>query len=175
MPDFKNRFEQRFKNLNIPQSELERMYGREQEYQLQLNWMSEQAFLNQRGAGSAAGAGSGVTPTPTPTSPIPEGNSFLGFFNPGSLSAVYEMRIEPTLYKVVYEFIHTVSISGESDMLEITGIFEFEPLETYKAIKYFSDSPWANDIFSSLSSSTVILYGYSPEGLDVPTLSLIHI
>lgn len=50
MSNFENRFEQRFKNLNIPQSELDRMYKIEQEYQLELNWISEQANLNQRGA-----------------------------------------------------------------------------------------------------------------------------
>ena len=67
----KNRFEKRFENLNLPRNELDRMYKLEQEYQFQLNWMFEQANLNQRGAGSAAGAGSEITPTltlsPTPT------------------------------------------------------------------------------------------------------------
>lgn len=49
--NLRNQFDQRFRGLglNISREELDRMYEREMEFQMHLQWISEQALANQKG------------------------------------------------------------------------------------------------------------------------------
>lgn len=57
----RDQFERRLSGFQIPKDEIDRMYQREMEYQLHLQWMSEQALTDAQGtvAFSPAGGGNG--------------------------------------------------------------------------------------------------------------------
>lgn len=55
----RDQFERRFGAFQIPKGEIDRMYQREMEYQLHLQWMSEQALADRQGAAAYSPAGGG--------------------------------------------------------------------------------------------------------------------
>jgi hypothetical protein len=67
----KNRqqFERRFEALRIPKSELDRMYERELEYQLHMQWMTEQAMAIQQGS-AVSPPGGGLAPSASCPNPL---------------------------------------------------------------------------------------------------------
>ena len=65
---YRDQFEKRFSAFQIPKSEIDRMYERDLDFQMHLQWMAEQALANQQGGvtSSPAGGGAAVGSTPTP-------------------------------------------------------------------------------------------------------------
>lgn len=55
----RDQFERRFGAFQIPKGEIDRMYQREMEYQLHLQWMSEQALADRQGGAAYSPAGGG--------------------------------------------------------------------------------------------------------------------
>ena len=66
---YRDQFEKRFSAFQIPKSEIDRMYERDLDFQMHLQWMAEQALANQQGGvtSSPAGGGAPVGSTPNQT------------------------------------------------------------------------------------------------------------
>lgn len=56
----RDQFSDRFRSFQIPEKEINRMYEREVDFQMHLQWMSEQALANQQSGVTSSPAGGGA-------------------------------------------------------------------------------------------------------------------
>lgn len=110
----RDQFERRFSSFQIPKSELDRMYERELEFQMHLQWMAEQALANQRG---------GVTSSPTGGGQEEESQQPGYFFMTVNTSLETDFQMEfDILTDVNYIFTWGDGTSEEGTLSSGTGV-----------------------------------------------------